>query len=442
MSNQKEDVTLSESQTTPFILNVSFLQFLPNEAFLVFPIIKDKKRIIFDGTPSYTRKENKNLAEIHSLLNKTTRKFISKSDILRFLVFNDYNQENTINCIEQYISNKKAILHFPINKPPLNYYTTLNKGCIYVNGKDSFYRPIIIFNWDLLIEEIQCTSKNYIFQVLFYFFHFVIEMLLLPGQIEQWNIILDSNHKNLNYSDDFKYIMFLLIDSFPKRLNLIFILNCDSINGYMWKLLKLALENKTQTNNIVHILDSEKSLLFSYINPVQIEQKYGGKGINKEKDFFPPYINLHLDSNDYHTEGIIPPLISEEEYKIKMRNDYKYFKVNPELFDVHFEIFGIKRKGTMKVSTEGNDQTKVNSNISTCKTSKIESTSQEEKEEKEGKIKEGEIKSIIPTNNIKQEIIYDEYTVNDNNSICNFFYCSKNYKNNIIKQKSNVCILF
>lgn len=439
MSNQKEDVALSPLQSIPFILNVSFLHFLPNEAFLIFPKIKDKNRIIFDGNPSYTRKENNNIAEIHSLLKNTTKKLISKSDILRFLVFSNFNQENTINCIEQYISNKKAILHFPINKPPLNYYTTLNKGCIYVNGKDSFYRPIIIVNWDLLVEEIQCTSKNYIFQVLFYFFHFVIEMLLLPGQIEQWNIIFDSNHKNLNYSDDFKYIMFLLIDSFPKRLNLIFILNCDSVNGYMWKFLKLAVENKTQTNNIVHILGSEKSLLFSYINPVQIEQKFGGKGANKEKEFFPPYINPNLNINDYHIEGIIVPLINEEEYKVKMRNEYKYFKVNPELFDVHFEIFGMKKKEIIKVVPETNDQTKVNSNISTCKTNKIGSTLQEEKE---AKIKEGEIKSIVPVNTIKQEIIYDEYTVNDNNSVCNFFYCSKNSKNNTTRHKSNVCIMF
>ena len=71
----------------------------------------------------------------------------------------------------------------------------LNSGAFYLFGRDKFYRPTFVL--DLLemtnLIEIDTTVGNIkVFIDLFTFYwEYVTRVMFLPGQIVQWNIIID-----------------------------------------------------------------------------------------------------------------------------------------------------------------------------------------------------------------------------------------------------------
>ena len=100
-----------------------------------------------------------------------------------------------------------GIFHFEIH----NNKKKKNNGILYVHGRDSRFRPIIMLQgFRLDIKKVDFFSRNAqlifykkvnieeIMEAMIYFLVYIIENLMLPGQIENWNYIIDFGHMGVS----------------------------------------------------------------------------------------------------------------------------------------------------------------------------------------------------------------------------------------------------
>lgn len=313
---------------------------IPQEAYLFFPEeIKGKKRNVFDGDINLSEDEEKLLSKIE---NEISLIQITKGEKLRFLYESNNNIRKTISLINKYCTIKSKYLRYPIDNPPGKIIKFLNSGMVYVIGRDNRFRPIVMVNIEKVIDAQRKLSKETVTEALFFFFTFLIERLMLPGQIENWNVIINSKNLMCEYNNDFQYIFHTITDCFPCRLHYLYIVNCNDVSSFMWNFLKIAVENKIKTKNRVFIyktIDRGKTHYFNFINPEQIEMDVGGNMKNKDKNFFPPNFEY---SQNFFVKNDIPSkiLVSKEEYTEKLLNEtsMKNYKINYNLLTKSFPI--------------------------------------------------------------------------------------------------------
>ena len=124
------------------------------------------------------------------------------------------------------------------------------------------------------------------------FFQFIIENLLIEGQIEQWVIIIDLGNASIfSLGKSMLDIIVHLSAIFKVRAVHNYLINCPSSIKILWKALKSALNE----DQIRKISMSEKKKLkpdtFRKINPSQVEEKYGGTYKNIETYWY-NYFNI------------------------------------------------------------------------------------------------------------------------------------------------------
>ncbi len=185
----------------------------------------------------------------------------------------------------------------------------LNNGFIYVHGRDIYFRPIIVINARYYVNNMTKYTYDDWLCCVIYFMEYMIKNLLIPGQIENWNIITDLNGVSLlTFPSDMKKMMGVLSSNYRCRLYVNFILGMGSILNVLWKIVKAFLD-ETSVRKIRFIKKGEYKELFEFINEEQIEKKYGGKAQDINENFFPPIMptNRYTRNNEY--------IINEIEYE-------------------------------------------------------------------------------------------------------------------------------
>jgi len=101
-----------------------------------------------------------------------------------------------------------------------------------------------------------------------------------------------------------------------------FMLNISFIYRAIWALVKGILDPVTQRK--IQIVEKGSKELFAFINPSQIEAKYGGTARDVTSNYFPHII----PSNDYFVSGEDHKslLISEDQYREKVESDERIEK--------------------------------------------------------------------------------------------------------------------
>lgn len=282
---------------------------------------KETMRYIFEvDQNNYTEFEKIKLASFYIELESYNKKIEShhkklripanfkSSNILRFIQAASYNIQKAIEILNAHLEWKKNT--FPL-KMTSRAMEILNSGFVYVCGRDCKYRPIIILNADYYFNLKKVYSLKEIQLAIVYFLEFIVENLLIPGQVENWNIICDMGTLNLiSIPKDLLDLFKLLQYNYRCRLYVIYILNMNSFLEVIWKITKSLIE--TTTYNKIKFLTKEKqSVIFNSINPTQIEERFGGKAKNLEKGnlYFPPY----MPSNEYKAEDN-NQILSQEDY--------------------------------------------------------------------------------------------------------------------------------
>jgi hypothetical protein len=117
---------------------------------------------------------------------------------------------------------------------------------------------------------------------------FIIENMLIPGQVESWVVITDLCNigmRNLPLKD-LKKLITCLQDNFRNRMHINYVVNAPTTFVFIWRMVKGMLEQNT-VKKIRIMKQSVIDELTTHFNTGQYEINYGGKAPNAET-FWPP----------------------------------------------------------------------------------------------------------------------------------------------------------
>lgn len=230
------------------------------------------------------------------------------SDSLRFLQANKFNIKTTIEAMIKHLKWKDTYLPIDLTD---HTKTIINLGFIYFHGRDHRFRPILIVNLNVYLENKNKFSTLDWERAVIYIFEYGILNLMIPGKVENWVVICDVGKLNLlSIPTDFKNFILSLSNNYPNRLALLYIFGLGVFVNILWSMIKPVLDKIIIKK--VKIIGSNKKEIFQHIHPSQVEKKFGGEAEDAQDMFFPPV----MPSNKYllGTENENEILISEQAF--------------------------------------------------------------------------------------------------------------------------------
>ena len=335
MNSNIKRVTLAPELSDPYYLkDPKLLEFYqkslpPKEAYLYFPkgeeiiIYNTKKpqknlRRVYYNTP-YTPQETQWLNDFKTLLKNHPETqlpdFFGDYLLLAFIYATECKLEESYKRLLQYL--KFSNETFPIViSPTSKLIEILNKGFMYVYGRDNRFRPIVIIEckiFEKFYKDYQCDE---IIQASYLLCQYLVNNMLIPGQFESWNMIINLKGVSiLSLPEPVKKMIPALSSYFLGRLYKNYMLGLSFITRIIFKIACHFLDPVTvQKVNVVEGDDDPK--MFTSIRRDNIEQKFMGTApnlpIDSENGFFPPRMpSEHFIKDDENKANI---LISEEEY--------------------------------------------------------------------------------------------------------------------------------
>jgi hypothetical protein len=280
----------------------------------IFEIKGDRRLSDFENTlleSLYQEIKNQNSINTNSQLNIEGLK---ESEILRFLQSTSFDIKETIRLLKEHVEWKKTHYPLKINK---NVEQILNKGVIYIHGRDNHFRPIIVINAQKYMEYCKKYTYNDFILSVIYLIDYTIQNILIPGQIEQWITIADlRNFSILTMPSDLRKLFYVLQFHYRARLHVIYVVGMNPVLNALWSIVRNLIDSHTN-KKIRFIKNNNKDEMFEFINREQLEEKYGGfaPNVSEEFGFFPPIMPSKNYLKDFdHREEM---LVSEEKYKEK-----------------------------------------------------------------------------------------------------------------------------
>ena len=318
------------------------------EAYLYFPkkddqVIENPKkpertlRMIFTNV-TFLEYEDMKLKEFYEKVEKNKSnpkkklelpKWWNECDTRRFLQATSFNLDKSIEYIKKQIEWRRTFFPFTITD---NIIKILNSGFMYIHGRDNHYRPIFVLQASTFFQLRKEYSFNEMFMAIVYFLEYVINNLLIRGQIENWTTITDVTGVSLVFMpSDLKKIIDILGSCYRCRLFRNYIIGMNPALRFIAKIFMSFLDQATV--NKIRFLDSANmhSELTTFINEDNLEQKFGGRAQNITpggNNVFPPV----MPSDDISKPGD-DLLISEEEYKEKCNGNDKPFVICEEFIE-------------------------------------------------------------------------------------------------------------
>jgi len=301
---------------------------------------KSTRRKIFEIKEDYSDFEKSKLKllkeQIQNLISQENEDLIplnewKDTELLRFHQSTSFRTEKTIELLRENLVWKKGKI-FPLNLNE-NVKKILNSGFVYVHGRDSHFRPVIVVSAQTYLNFKNKFEFEDIVTAVIYFIEYIINYMLIPGQVENWDIIADLNNVSLfGIPDTLRKIFKILQSNYRARLNVVYILGKNPWFNALWTIVKAILDSNTNKKFIL-VDENSKYKMFEFINNEQVEKKYGGlaKNVDGEIDgYFPPIIPSEnfLKQSDQREEF----LISEEMY-IELYHQGRISRLSPYMID-------------------------------------------------------------------------------------------------------------
>ena len=365
----------------PILLNLFEKCKPPKEAYLYFPkgeeiiVINKKKpessyRKIYYNVPVFDMEKNY-INKLKEIINQHPEiklpYFFDDELLLRFLYADDCELNEVFKRLKKYIewSNKT----FPLTiQPKSRIVEILNKGFIYVYGRDCKYRPILIFRLEQFVKNQKIYSVQEVLEAGIFLGQFVINHMLLPGHVERWNLLVNLRKATLlSLPDHIKKLLPIMNEGFISRLNKTYVIGMNFFFRLLYKIVCAFLKESTVKK--IKILDGKKDQsMFEEIRKDNVEISMGGTApdarIGVENGIFPPRMpseNFLLDSQ--RKEDI---LISEEEYIKK----YKNGEIPKDLLSP-FILDKLKEEESNKIKLDNSEKNEIEKQI-TPKNNEIE----------------------------------------------------------------------
>ena len=118
-------------------------------------------------------------------------------------------------------------------------------GMLYLHGRDNRGRPIMVLNAYKI--DVKTISEDTLIKGVTFFLEVIISNMLLPGQIENWVIILDFNNMGLFTFPvmSFKKMIGFLQSNYRARMYKLYAVNTPNSIWVPWKAVQVFLEENT-----------------------------------------------------------------------------------------------------------------------------------------------------------------------------------------------------
>jgi hypothetical protein len=167
-------------------------------------------------------------------------------------------------------------------------HRVLNIGIIYLHGRDSYFRPMLVLNvtrFDLNLFSVEDLVNSTVFLL-----EYVKANMLQPGVIENWVTIADLGNLGLTSLpiSSFKSVSHVLQENYRCRLALSYVVNSPRSISFIWGMIKPFIDKMTVKKISFH-RESSPQPLFTHCNHSQVERKYGGSAPDVTH-FWPPTV--------------------------------------------------------------------------------------------------------------------------------------------------------
>lgn len=355
MNNNIKRVTIAKELEDPYYLKDPKLLELykkslpPRDAYYYFPkgdeiIIHNHKkpnksfRRIYYNVP-YTDNEKQWIEDFKKIINNHPETqipdYIQDYLFLTFIYSTNCDLEESYKRLVNYIKFCKETFPVVIT-PQSKIIEILNKGFVYVYGRDNRFRPIIIcqckifqkFYKDYQIEEILKAS--------YFLCQYICNNMIIPGQFESWDFIINlSGVSIISLPEPVKKMIPALSNFFLSRLYKNYIIGLNFISRIIYKIACNFLDDVTVSK--INVLDKKNDpKLFEIIRRDNIEEQFGGTApnlpVDAEHGYFPPRMpSEHFIKDNENPQEV---LITEDEYINKYKNgEIPEGCISPYLYD-------------------------------------------------------------------------------------------------------------
>lgn len=243
--------------------------------------------------------------------------------LLRMLIENEYEYENTLKMILNHFEFTKKYL---IKKSD-DVKKLFQSKSLYIFGRDFEYSPNLIINLEKLLICFKGSSRKSMISFGIFILNYIESYIIIPGQIERINILLDCNNVN-DIPDSFLEILYKFSAFKSIKISKIFVLN--NRLEYIKDILKKFSKNLNSTYFI-----NDFSMMKIFYNSSQLEMKYGGTFENLEdsKNFnFLKITDDRFETSETSNSNLI--ILSKEEYYNKYHDNDLFYKVESLLNDI------------------------------------------------------------------------------------------------------------
>ena len=313
---------------------------------------KENYRYIFNGkekTPYEQEKLeefNKYIKEKEKSKKNEEKNFLPdwwiESDTMRYLQSTNYDIKKVYSLIKENLnSTEKA--RKTIDK---RIRFILNYGFIYMYGRDMHFRPIIIVEVKKsseLLDKLGYTFEE-LSQSMLFFMNYIVNYILLPGQIENWILICDLKDVGISKLPQFKSILNSL-SKFRCRVFRNYILNMGVfIRAAASGVLSILGSNSAK--KIIFVEKNKFEIMQEYIRKENLQIKYGGTApdvVYGEDNLFPPVV----PSDEYINENEELNIVTPETYKemCLTAKPFRPFIINEKIWEKEEKINLKESKG-------------------------------------------------------------------------------------------------
>ena len=166
---------------------------------------------------------------------------------------------------------------FPLNIQPGDKCSkVLNSGFLYIFGRDHQFRPLLICQPYILQKCLDIYSDTDIINASIFICQYMVNYMLIPGQIENWIMIVNMEDTSvLKIPDSVKKLINYLSEYFIARLYRCYILGLNAFLRIIYKIICTFVEKST-VEKVIILDDKDDKRKHQDINPENLEERFGG----------------------------------------------------------------------------------------------------------------------------------------------------------------------
>lgn len=254
------------------IMLISYFLF-PNEE-MIYEIrgkSKRERQIFGVKRKFYSEFEEREIQNIKKIIKSKALldlNLINDGVLLKYLQYNKWQIEKSIT---ELINREKHLIEAYHIEYSNEINDVLQSRSIYIYGRDEFLRPNVYIEEKYMSDYLNKYSFKIVSSAILYLFNYINNNLLIPGQIESWNVII----KEINCLSDG---INTEISTFLYKLSLLF--------KYQLNMLFICSKNQWSIQNLLNIYNSTTNFNNSGIDNgwVALSEMNGYKNIFKSND--------------------------------------------------------------------------------------------------------------------------------------------------------------